>query len=258
MNFSEAIPTINARQQLIFGTDMGFLEIVPEQMKKSDYVPPIVFTDLKVNGKKSTVSTDDLKEIALHPSVRNINVQFSALDFTRPDDIRYAYRLEGLEKEWNYSDKNKSASYINLPAGEYRLQVKSTNSDGVWVNNIRTLSIKVIPTFWETPWALLAYLAAFILLTGLILYIFSYIYRLRHQVNMEQQLSNIKLKFFTDISHELRTPLTLISSPVSEVLEDQTISPSVREHLTVVHKIRNVCCVLSIRYSIFGRYRIRR
>ena len=236
MNFSEAIPTINARQQLIFGTDMGFLEIVPEQMKKSDYVPPIVFTDLKVNGKKSTVSTDDLKEIALHPSERNINVQFSALDFTRPDDIRYAYRLEGLEKEWNYSDKNKSASYINLPAGEYRLQVKSTNSDGVWVNNIRTLSIKVIPTFWETPWALLAYLAAFILLTGLILYIFSYIYRLRHQVNMEQQLSNIKLKFFTDISHELRTPLTLISSPVSEVLEDQTISPSVREHLTVVHK----------------------
>lgn len=205
-------------------------------MKKSDYVPPIVFTDLKVNGKKSTVSTDDLKEIALHPSERNINVQFSALDFTRPDDIRYAYRLEGLEKEWNYSDKNKSASYINLPAGEYRLQVKSTNSDGVWVNNIRTLSIKVIPTFWETPWALLAYLAAFILLTGLILYIFSYIYRLRHQVNMEQQLSNIKLKFFTDISHELRTPLTLISSPVSEVLEDQTISPSVREHLTVVHK----------------------
>lgn len=67
-------------------------------MKKSDYVPPIVFTDLKVNGKKSTVSTDDLKEIALHPSERNINVQFSALDFTRPDDIRYAYRLEGLEK----------------------------------------------------------------------------------------------------------------------------------------------------------------
>ncbi len=236
LNFTEAIPAINAKQQLVFGTDMGILEIVPEQMKKSDYVPSVVFTDLKVNGKKSTVAIDDLKEIALHPSERNINVQFSALDFTRPDDIRYAYRLEGLEKEWNYSDKNRLASYINLPAGEYRLQVKSTNSDGVWVNNTRTLSIKVIPTFWETPWAFLAYLAAFILLTGLILYIFSYIYRLRHQVDMEQQLSNIKLKFFTDISHELRTPLTLISSPVSEVLEDQTISPSVREHLTVVHK----------------------
>lgn len=236
LNFTEAIPTINASQQLVFGTDMGMLEIAPGQMEKSNYVPSIVFTDLRVNGKKLPVSIDELKEISLQPSERNINVQFAALDYTRPEDIRYAYRLEGLEKEWNYSDKNRQASYINLPAGEYQLHVKSTNSDGVWVNNPRTLSIKVVPTFWETPWAWLTYLLAFILLTGTILYVFSYIYRLRHQVDMEQQLSNIKLKFFTDISHELRTPLTLISSPVSEVLEDESISPSVREHLTVVHK----------------------
>ena len=99
-----------------------------------------------------------------------------------------------------------------------------------------TLPSRSFLPLWETPWALLAYLAAFILPHRVNSVYLLYIYRLRHQVNMEQQLSNIKLKFFTDISHELRTPLTLISSPVSEVLEDQTISPSVREHLTVVHK----------------------
>lgn len=236
LNFTEAIPTLNASCQLVFGTDMGFLEIVPEQIEKSNYIPSIVFTNLKISGKELPVSIDDLKKIELQPSERNINIQFAALDYTRPDDIRYAYLLEGLEKEWNYSDKNRQASYINLPAGEYRLHVKSTNSDGVWVENIRTLSIIVIPTFWETPWAWFIYVLAFILFTGAILYVFFYIYRLRHQVDMEQQMSNIKLKFFTDISHELRTPLTLISSPVSEVLEDETISPSVREHLTVVHK----------------------
>ena len=49
LNFTEAIPAINAKQQLVFGTDMGILEIVPEQMKKSDYVPSVVFTDLKAN-----------------------------------------------------------------------------------------------------------------------------------------------------------------------------------------------------------------
>jgi len=53
---------------------------------------------------------------------------------------------------------------------------------------------------------------------------------------MEQQLANIKLRFFTDISHELRTPLTLISSPVTEVLENEPLSPSAREHLTLVHQ----------------------
>ena len=55
-------------------------------------------------------------------------------------------------------------------------------------------------------------------------------------VDLEQHLSNIKLRFFTDISHELRTPLTLISSPVSEILAHEAISPTVREHLNLVHK----------------------
>lgn len=70
-----------------------------------------------------------------------------------------------------------------------------------------------------------------------------YIYRLRHQVDIEQQLSNIKLRFFTDISHELRTPLTLISSPVNEVLENEDLSATAREHLTVVQRMPNVCYV---------------
>lgn len=144
--------------------------------------------------------------------------------------------MKGLEEEWHDGDKNRSASYINLPNGNYKLQIKSTNSDGVWMNNIRTLSINVLPTFWETGWAWLLYLILFILFTGTIVYVLFYIYRLRHQVDIEQQLSNIKLRFFTDISHELRTPLTLISSPVNEVLENEDLSATAREHLAVVQK----------------------
>lgn len=236
INFTEAIPAINASGQLVFGTDVGILEVVPGQMKKSQEVPPIVFTDLKTNGKQRLLAVNDLKEIVLASSERNITVQFSALDFQRPEDIHYAYRMEGLEEEWNYSDKNRVASYINLPAGTYQLHVKSTNSDGVWVENNRTVAIKVTPIFWETAWAWGVYLLIFILFTGTIMYVFSYIYRLRHQVDVEQQLTSIKLKFFTDISHELRTPLTLISTPITEVLEDDSLSPTVREHLMVVHR----------------------
>ena len=104
------------------------------------------------------------------------------------------------------------------------------------MDNIRTLSINVLPTFWETGWAWLLYVILFVLFTGSIVYVLFYIYRLRHQVDIEQQLSNIKLRFFTDISHELRTPLTLISSPVNEVLENEDLSATAREHLTVVQK----------------------
>ena len=92
------------------------------------------------------------------------------------------------------------------------------------------------PTFWETYWAWLFYLILFIILTSTIVYILFYIYRLRHQVDIEQQVSNIKLRFFTDISHELRTPLTLITSPVTEVLEHESLSHIGRENLILVRK----------------------
>lgn len=235
-NFSEGVPVTNVRQQLVFGSDKGIIEIHPQEIKKNDYVPSIVFTGLKIQGSQSPTGIDDLEELLLTPSQRNVTFQFAALDYVAPQEIHYAYRLEGLETEWNDADKNRSASYINLPAGEYRLQVRSTNSDGVWVNNVRTLTVKVLPTFWETPWAWVLYIVLFIAFTSTIVYILFYIYRLRHQVDIEQQLSDIKLRFFTDISHELRTPLTLIASPVTEVLENEPLSPTARGHLTLVHK----------------------
>ena len=235
-NFSEAFPIINARNQIILGTDKGFLEVSPEKMRKSSYVPPIVFTGLKIQGHLTDHSIDNLEELELEPSQRNVTFQFAALDYVNPKGILYAYRLQGLEEEWNEADNNRSASYINLPAGKYQLQIKSTNSDGVWVDNVRTLSIHVLPTFWETYWAWVFYSILFILFTATIVYVLFYIYRLRHRVDMEKQLTDIKLRFFTDISHELRTPLTLISSPVAEVLENEPLSPTAREYLTVVHQ----------------------
>lgn len=236
LNFSEAIPSLDNKQRLLFGTDHGVLKINPSQMKKSSYVPPIVFTDLKIQGSQRRVAIDDVKELTLEPSERNVTFQFAAIDYANPEDIRYSYRLKGLEKEWNDADKNRSATYINLPPGEYQLQICSTNSDGAWTDNLRTLDIKVLPTFWETYWAWIFYVLLFALFTSAIVYILFYIYRLRHQVDVEQQLSNIKLRFFTDISHELRTPLTLISSPLAEVLDREPLSPTAKGHLLLVHK----------------------
>lgn len=235
-NFSEAIPIINNQNQILLGTDKGFLEIFPEKMQKSQYIPPIVFTGLKVQGHVLPISIDDQQAIKLKPSERNVTFQFAALDYVNPNGILYAYRLQGLEENWNEADNNRSASYINLPAGKYELQIKSTNSDGVWTDNVRTLSVQVLPTFWETCWAWLLYSLLFILFTCTVVYVLFYIYRLRHRVDMEQQLANIKLRFFTDISHELRTPLTLISSPVIEVLENEQLSPTSRKHLTLVRQ----------------------
>ena len=232
--FSEASPAI-LQNQLILGTDAGILKINPTAFSKSSYTPPIVFTSLKIQGVQQQLDLDDLEELKLKPDERNVSFLFAALDYINPTSISYAYRLKGLEEKWNEVENSRTASYINLPPGNYELQIRSTNSDGVWTDNIRKLSVNVTPTFWETSWAILFYIISFILFTSTIVYIILYIYKLRHQIYMEQQLANVKLRFFTDISHELRTPLTLITSPVGEVLEHESLTPSARKLLAVVH-----------------------
>lgn len=237
--FSEAIPGLSASGQIVLGTNQGIVIVSPEEIKKSNYIPQIAFTNLKIQESDSYPNIDYKEKLQLNPEERNITLQFAALDFRNSHNVRYAYRLKGLEEKWNYADKNRSASYLNIPKGKYDFEVKSTNSEGVWVDNTRTLTIEVLPAFWETIWALLLYIVLFCGLVWTIVYVLFYIYRLRHRMDMEQQLSNIKLSFFTDISHELRTPLTLISTPLAEVLEHEPLTPTAKEHLNLVQKNTN-------------------
>jgi len=233
-SFSESTITLNAAGNVVLGTDKGLLELTPTAFKKSKYVPQIIFTELNIHGEPLSINIDRMDKLELQPNQRNFTIGFAALDYNGSDEIKYAYKLVGLDQEWHYLDRNRYASYINLPNGEYRFLVKSTNSDGVWVNNEREIEIWVLPTFWETGWAVLLYILLGMLVLMIVVAVLFTIFRLRHKVDLEKQLSNIKLRFFTDISHELRTPLTLISSPISEILEYENLSETARENLTMV------------------------
>lgn len=233
-SFSEAVPVL-WNDKLVLGVEGSFLEIAPGKLGKSTYEPPVYLTELVISGEQKHVALEGVKEIELTPEQRDISLSFTALDYVAPMSVKYAYRLKGLEERWNETDHNRQARYINLSPGTYEFQVKATNSDGRWAEHPASVTIHVLPTFWETRWAILLYGVLFLLIVAAVLYIFMVIWRLRHRVDMEQQLANIKLRFFTDISHELRTPLTLITSPVAEVLEHGNLSPADRKHLELVH-----------------------
>ena len=131
------------------------------------------------------------------------------------------------------------ATYTNLPKGHYVFKVRSTNSDGIWTENTRTLDIEILPSFWETPFAYFLYVLFFIMIIVAAVYILFTIYRLKHEVSVEQQMTDMKLRFFTDISHELRTPLTLISGPVEYILGNTKLPDDAREQLQVVERNTN-------------------
>ncbi len=245
--FSEAASEFTSLGNILFGTNTGIFVFNPDSIRKSNYVPPIVFSRLLIAnemiapGKKSILqqSLDDTHSLKLSRRENIFTIQFAALDFIAPSEIQYAYMLEGFEKAWNYVGKQRSATYTNLTKGHYVFKVRSTNADGVWTNNVRSLNIEVLPSFWETPLAYLLYVFAFVLVIVVTVYILFTIYRLKHEVSVEQQMTDMKLRFFTDISHELRTPLTLISGPVEYVLKNASLSREVREQLNIVEKNTN-------------------
>ena len=244
LRFSEAASACSSAGDILFGTNRGILYFNPDSIRKSLYVPPVTFSGLLLANEEVTPgpqsvlrrTLDDTDALRLSHRENIFSIRYAALDYTAPADIRYAYMLEGFEKNWNYVGKQRIATYTNLPKGRYVFKVRSTNADGVWTDNTRLLPIEVLPSFWETPAAWGLYVLFFLLAVGTTVYILFTIYRLKHRVAMEHQLTDMKLRFFTDISHELRTPLTLISGPLEYVLQNFALPPDAREQLQVVER----------------------
>ena len=247
LRFSEAASLYTSWGNLMYGTSEGIFLFNPDSTRKSGYVPPIIFSKLLISnedvipGTNSILrqSLDDTRKLTLSHKENIFTIQFAALDYTDPSEIQYAYILEGFEKSWNYVGKQRMATYTNLPKGDYVFKVRSTNAEGVWTENTRLLDIEVLPSFWETPFAYFLYVLFVLLIIVTAVYILFTIYRLKHEVSVEQQMTNMKLRFFTDISHELRTPLTLISGPVEYVLSNKRLPADVREQLQVVERNTN-------------------
>jgi signal transduction histidine kinase/DNA-binding response OmpR family regulator/ligand-binding sensor domain-containing protein len=244
LRFNEAAAARLHDNRFIFGTSAGILSFYPDSVKTKDFVPPIVFTRLQIKGetinpnKKSVIQNviNDVPKLTLSHRENIFSIQYSALDMTDPDHLKYAYILEGFDENWTYAENRRVAIYTNLPKGKYVFKVKSTNSDGIWIDNVRELPIEALPSFWETPVAWLLYFLVILSIILTSVYTLLTFFKLKHKVSVEQQVADIKLRFFTDISHELRTPLTLINGPVEHILEEKGLSNRVREQLYTVKR----------------------
>ena len=210
----------------------GFVRFGMENLSKSNYRPNIIFTSVQYQGEHQRYPILNNPRLEVPSDKRNLTIYFSALEYTDNDLVEYAYRLEGYDDDWNYVGAVNNASLSHLSSGTYKLKVKSTNSEGVEVDNVAELDIYVHPTFWETGWAKLIYVVLF----ALLLYLVFYVYNLQNRSRMERKLNDMKTRFFTDISHKLRTPLTLIGGPVAEVLNNNDLSDTVRTHLEMVQR----------------------
>lgn len=230
------------------GGSNGIVSFDPHLFAENPFEPVVQITAVQSlsglgDSKKVDFATRKaLKNVRIKYSDSFFQIKFSALSYLFPKGNKYAYKLEGFDKDWVTTDRN-DATYTNLTEGNYTFFVKACNNDGVWSKNYSTLSITVLPPFWRTWWAKIFYVVIFMLILYILIqYLIirnTYKYQLRidklEKDNIEKNYQ-MKISLFTNFSHELRTPLTLIVGPIADILHDLELPTKFHYPIQLINK----------------------
>ncbi|HEY4112202.1 hybrid sensor histidine kinase/response regulator transcription factor [Puia sp.] len=236
----------DSRGKIFFGGISGFNVFDPLQ-ETHDTVAPrprltgfFLFNKPVQPGEPGSPLKGDINqqtELVLSHDQSDFSIAYTATGYTIPSDNRYAYMLEGFDKNWTMAGSDRRATYTNLPPGRYLFRVKAANNDGVWSRSDTVLPIVVRPPFWKTWWAYLAYTLAALALLYLVYRDITERERLKGRIRLEQltaektrELNEMKLHFFTNVSHELRTPLSLITDPLRRLINGELDAAQTRKY----------------------------
>ncbi len=237
--------------RILLGGINGFNAFYPERISTTASGSNIILTSFKIFDHEPDL--DDQKsalqqligftrriDLSYHQSV--ISFEYALLDFKDPNKIKYAYKMDGFDKQWNNVGTQRVATYTNLPPGEYLFKVKATDIYGNWAGKMTSVVIKVRPPLYRTTVAYIFYAA---LLVAGVFALRNY-YKRREarkntvrleklNVQREKEFYQQKMDFFTTMAHEIRTPLSLIMAPLDH-LKDTLVHPEQHKQLVVMEE----------------------
>jgi signal transduction histidine kinase/streptogramin lyase len=155
---STAVQTSNGR--LWFATDNGLVWVDPAHLVKNVLPPPVSIRSIIADDKIYSAFSSP----ALPALTKNLRIDFAALSLSIPERIRFRYKLEPLDKDWQDTGGRSEASFNRLPPGKYSFRVIACNNDGVWNEQGAGLDFSIDPAWYQTRWFQAAYVAAFLLL----------------------------------------------------------------------------------------------
>ena len=206
----------NKDGKIYFGGNKGISVFSPSETLSEQAKQTRTFiTDIKINnssvfqGNKNQRFDITSQALTFEPDDKNIEIDFSSLDYTFPSKIQYAYKMEGVDDDWVYTENDRQfAIYNQLSKGSHTFYIKATDENRLWSSEITRLKIYKRPAFYETWWAYTIYL---ILLLAAIYWTYRIIknrIRLRNELKIAQiekdkseELTQTKLRYFTNISH---------------------------------------------------------
>lgn len=238
-----------ADSTLWFGNLGGINVFRPDQVSSEQVAGQICFTELWMNHQRvrpnseASISEDIpfLKQLKITPEIHTVSLKFAVLDPAQSNKIKYAYFLKGYHDAWQMLGSKREVIFSNLPPGSYSLQVRATEmfdpqAPADWTGATAELSIRVIPPWWRTTGAKVAYVLLTLLIVTLI-----FRFRLKRKLTQAEnerlrELNQLRNRLYTNISHEFRTPLTIIQGVSQQVLEhpDQYSLEELQEKLSLM------------------------
>ncbi len=244
--FSEATSCQRTSGEIYFGSLDGVYYFDPNRVGERTIQGNMVLTNLRLfnqdvypGGKNSPLkeAISETSSIHLKYNQNMFSIEYVALDYEAQDKIEYAFELEGFDPEesgWHFVKNQRIATYTNIPPGKYTFKVKYVNHDSEFNETDASLKITILPPPWKTGWAYAGYILLLLIILEITRRIIFTMIRLRNKVVIEKEMTDLKLRFFTNISHELRTPLTLILGPVDELTHTEKLTERGKEHIQLI------------------------
>lgn len=234
---------------LYFGGTEGFIRFDPYGILSQTTPSPVVFTgfqvfnqdvDIATSGSPLNESIVNNPQIILTHNQSTFNLEFAVLSYNTPRLNRYAYRMEGYDKNWIYTKDNR-VTYSNMPPGHYRFHIRGANSSGVWNERGQTLEITVLSPPWLTWWAITVYVLVVLALA----YWGSAVVKARKREKQERMIKDMKaqkerdiyeskIKFFTSVAHEIKNSFSLIKAPFEQLDKCQNDKTEYEQNMEVI------------------------
>ncbi len=216
--------------RLWFPTIKGLAIIDPAQLSSNTNPPPVVIESIRIDDREQNTNglrAATLAAVTIPAGKEQLDIGFASLSFAEPDRVRFSYQLEGYEKMPTEPHESRTAHYPKLPPGQYTFHVKACNEDGQWNESGASLSILVLPPFWQQWWFLALVTAAAL---GFIVAVVHYVstQRLQRQVadlRQQQALEDERARIARDIHDQVGASLTQVSM-LGEMVESDKDSPS--------------------------------
>jgi ligand-binding sensor domain-containing protein/signal transduction histidine kinase len=127
----------------------NILQVVdPEHLAGNHLAPSVVVEQIIADREKYAVS----EKLQLPSRTRDIEIDYTGLSLVVPEKVRFRYKLEGRDADWQDPENRRRAFYSDLPPGNYQFHVIASNNDGVWNEQGATARFTILPAFFQTAW----------------------------------------------------------------------------------------------------------